>query len=168
MGPAIPGIQLFQNLTLTIQVQGHGWGHSWKSLHGSNFQSTHIPFIPCQSGIPFLSYYFFKLWPWKSRVKVKWPWCCTTTGNILSILCWTKFYTWKVFEGEAVQWPSKLIIHALEKCLLHQPRNQHLSDRLGYLTVNLSLHWCISKIDLTHCALVMTYGNIDVGQHRLR
>ena len=21
-----------------------------------------------------------KIWPWKSRVKVKWPWCCTTTG----------------------------------------------------------------------------------------
>ena len=22
----------------------------------------------------------FKIWPWKSRVKVKLPWCCTTTG----------------------------------------------------------------------------------------
>ena len=33
-------------------------------------QSTHIPFVPCRSGIPFLSYDFFKVWPWKSRVKV--------------------------------------------------------------------------------------------------
>ena len=25
-------------------------------------------------------YSIFKIWPWKSRVKVKWPWCSTTTG----------------------------------------------------------------------------------------
>ena len=100
IGPPIPGIQLFQNLTLKIQGQGHGWGQSWKSQHGAYIQSTHIPFvpchsgnnllahipfvpchsgnillahipfIPCQSGIWFLSYDFFKIWPWKSRVKV--------------------------------------------------------------------------------------------------
>ena len=134
IGPPIPGIQLFQNLKLKIQGQGHGWGQGWKSQrcaqhsinshpfrsmsighpipelwlfqnltlkikgqgHGSgpssksqcgsnilstrisfvpcqpvpNIQLTHIPFVPCQSGIPFLSYDFFKIWPWKSRVKV--------------------------------------------------------------------------------------------------
>ena len=42
--------------------------------------SVNILFIPCQSGIPFLSYDFFKIsflsydffkiWPWKSRIKV--------------------------------------------------------------------------------------------------
>ena len=68
--PHIPGIQLFQNMMLKIQSQGHGWGQSWKSQHRSNIQSTHIRFVPCQSGIPFLSYDFFKIWPWKSRVKV--------------------------------------------------------------------------------------------------
>ena len=67
---AIPGIQLFQNLTLKIQGQGHGWGQSWKSQHGAYIQSTHIPFVPCHSGISFLSYDFLKIWPWKSRVKV--------------------------------------------------------------------------------------------------
>ena len=41
IGPPIPGIQLFQNLTLKIKGQGHGWGQSWKSQHGSNIQSTH-------------------------------------------------------------------------------------------------------------------------------
>ena len=66
----IPEIRLFQNLTLKIQGQGHGWGERWKSQSGCNILSTHIPFIPCQSGIPFLSYDFFKIWPWKSRVKV--------------------------------------------------------------------------------------------------
>ena len=38
--------------------------------HVSNIISTHIPFIPCQSAIPFLRYDFFKIWPWKSKVKV--------------------------------------------------------------------------------------------------
>ena len=31
---------------------------------------NHIPFVPCQLAIPFLSYDFFKIWPWKSKVKV--------------------------------------------------------------------------------------------------
>ena len=70
IGPPIPGIQLFQTLMEKIQGQGHGWSQSWKSQHRSNIQSTHIPFVPCQSGIPFVSCDFFKIGPWKSRVKV--------------------------------------------------------------------------------------------------
>ena len=66
----IPEIQHFQNLTLRIQGQGHGWGEGWKSPHGSNIISTHIFFVPCQSAIPLLRYNFFKIWPWKSKVKV--------------------------------------------------------------------------------------------------
>ena len=61
---------IFQNLTLKIKGQGHGWGHSSKSQCGSNILSTHIPFVPCQSALPFLGYSIFKIWPWKSRVKV--------------------------------------------------------------------------------------------------
>ena len=63
-------LRLFQNLTLKIKGQGHGWGHSSKSQCGSNILLTHIPFIPCQSALPFLRYSIFKIWPWKSRVKV--------------------------------------------------------------------------------------------------
>ena len=59
IGPPIPEIQHFQNLTLKIKVQGHGWGHSLKSQCGSNIPSN-IPFVPCQSSLPFLSYDFFK------------------------------------------------------------------------------------------------------------
>ena len=70
----------FENLTLKIKGQGHGWGHSSKSQCGSNILSIHIPFVPCQSALLFLRYSIFIIWPWKSRVKVKWPWCCTTTG----------------------------------------------------------------------------------------
>ena len=60
-------LRLFQNLTLKIKGQGHGWGHSSKSHCVWNILSTHIPLVPCQSGNPFLSYDFFKIWPWKSR-----------------------------------------------------------------------------------------------------
>ena len=63
-------VTTFQNLTLKIKGPGHGWGHTSKSQCGSNILSTHIPFIPHQLEIPFLSYDFFKIWPWKSRVKV--------------------------------------------------------------------------------------------------
>ena len=41
-----------------------------KSRCESNILSTRIPFVPCQSAIPFLRYDFFKIWPWKSKVKV--------------------------------------------------------------------------------------------------
>ena len=66
----IPEIRLFQNLTLKIQGQDHGWGGHWKSQNGSNILSAHIPLIPCQLAILFLRYAFFKIWPWKSKVKV--------------------------------------------------------------------------------------------------
>ena len=70
IGHPIPEIQHFQNLTLKIQGQGHGWGQSWKSQSGCNILSTYIPFIPCQSTLPLLRYSIFKIWPWKSKVKV--------------------------------------------------------------------------------------------------
>ena len=72
IGHPIPEIRLleFKNLTLKIQGPGHGWGQSWKSQSGCNILSTHIPFIPCQSALPFLRYSIFKIWPWKSTVKV--------------------------------------------------------------------------------------------------
>ena len=70
----------FSKFDLEIKGQGHGWGNNSKSQYGSNILSTHIPFVPSQLAFPFLKYSIFKIWPWKSRVKVKWPWCCTTTG----------------------------------------------------------------------------------------
>ena len=70
IGHPIPELRLFRYLTLKIKGQGHGWGQSSKPQYASSILSTHIPFNPCQSGISFLSYDFFKIWPWKSRVKV--------------------------------------------------------------------------------------------------
>ena len=70
IGHPIPEIRLFHNLTLKIQGQGHGRGEHWKSQHGSNILSTQIAFVPCQSALPFLRYSIFKIWPWKSKVKI--------------------------------------------------------------------------------------------------
>ena len=68
--PPIVELQQFPYFTLKIQGQGHGWGQSLKSQCESNILSTHIPFVPFQWAIPFLQYDFFKIWPWKSKVKV--------------------------------------------------------------------------------------------------
>ena len=68
--PPIPEIWLFENLILKIQVLGHVWGQRSRWRNGSNNLSTQIPFIPCHSAIPFLGYAFFKISPWKSKVKI--------------------------------------------------------------------------------------------------
>ena len=47
IGHPIPELWLFQNVTLKIKGQGHGWGHRSKSQCVSNILSTHIPFVPC-------------------------------------------------------------------------------------------------------------------------
>ena len=70
IGHPIRELWLFQNLTLKIKRQGHWWGHSSKSQCWPSILSTNIPFLPCQSTLPFLRYSIFKIWPWNSRVKV--------------------------------------------------------------------------------------------------
>ena len=52
----IPGIQLIQILTLKLQ----GQVHSWRLHRVSNITSTHVPFIPCRSALPFLRYGYLK------------------------------------------------------------------------------------------------------------
>ena len=78
----ITEIKFLQNLTLKIQGQGHGWGHSLEWQSGSNFLSTHIPFVACKSVFSFLGYSFLKIWPWKSKVKV------TPEGHIVGPTWW--------------------------------------------------------------------------------
>ena len=64
----IPMIELFLNLTFKSQ----GQSHSWRSHTRYNILSTHIPFIPCWSALPFLrcSYMYLRNWPLKFKVKV--------------------------------------------------------------------------------------------------
>ena len=68
ISPPIPEMQLFKKLTL--KIQGQVWGQSSKSQSESNILSTHIHLVPCQSDLPFPRYSIFKIWPWKSKVKV--------------------------------------------------------------------------------------------------
>ena len=65
--PLIPMIELFF-INLTFKIQGQS--HSSRSHNRNNILSTHIPLVPCQSALPFLRYSIFKIWPWKSKVKV--------------------------------------------------------------------------------------------------
>ena len=60
----------FSNFDLKNQGSRSWVWSQFKSHWWSNILSTHILFVPCQWGIPFLSYDFFLIWPWKSRVKV--------------------------------------------------------------------------------------------------
>ena len=62
----IPMIELFRNLTFKIQ----GQSRSSRSHNRNNILSTHIPFIPCWSALPFLRCSYLKNGPWKSKVKV--------------------------------------------------------------------------------------------------
>ena len=61
----IPIIELFINLTFKTQ----GQSHSSMSHSRYNILSTHIPFVPCWSALPFLRYRYFENWPWKSKSK---------------------------------------------------------------------------------------------------
>ena len=64
----IAEIWLFEKLTMKIQC--HGWGQMSKPHSGPNNISIHIPFVPCQLAIPSLGYGYFKIWHWKSKVKI--------------------------------------------------------------------------------------------------
>ena len=70
IGHPFPELRLFWKFDLENQKSRSWVGSSSKSQCGSNILSIHIPFVPCQSALPFLRYSIFKIWPWKSRVKV--------------------------------------------------------------------------------------------------
>ena len=66
----IPEIQFFFKFDLE-NPRSWSWLRSkWKLKSGCNILPTHMPFVPCQSAIPFLRYSIFKIWPWKSKAKV--------------------------------------------------------------------------------------------------
>ena len=70
IGPPIPDIQHYQNLTFKIKGQGHGWGNHSKSQWGSNILSTHIPLFHVNRPSHSWVMTFFKIWPWNLKVKV--------------------------------------------------------------------------------------------------
>ena len=46
--------------------------HVWprENTHTHHESNTHIPFVPCQSALPFLRYGYLKIWPWKSKFTI--------------------------------------------------------------------------------------------------
>ena len=66
--PSILETELFQNLTLKTQGQGHGWSDRSRSYNWSNILLIHIHFIPCQLG----NHSWVKAIPnWTLKYKVK-------------------------------------------------------------------------------------------------
>ena len=70
-----PGHYLVDPYTWPWSPNGHGHGHEWP---------TAIPFVQCQSALPFWDKAIWKIWPWKSMVKVT-----------------------RVVKGQGHIWPSK-------------------------------------------------------------
>ena len=105
IGPPIPEIQHFQNLTLKIQGQGPGWGERWKSQSGCNILSTHIPFVPCQSALPFLSrdtaFSKFDLENPRSR---------SNDHDVAQNFKWYKSFQWFQRYGFRKVWPKCCLI----------------------------------------------------------
>ena len=64
--PTIPEIELFRNLTLNIQGQGHEWGQRSRSHIVPSIQPMHFLFVSHQSDQPFLRYGQNNVWPWKN------------------------------------------------------------------------------------------------------
>ena len=61
------------NMTIWIFNLENPNPRSWvrfKSQSEANNLSTHIPFVPFQSALLFLQYGCFRIWPWKSKVKI--------------------------------------------------------------------------------------------------
>ena len=102
-GHPIPELPLFWKLTLKIKGQGHGWGHISKSQCGSNILSINIPFIPCQSALPFLRYSIF--------CKVR-PKCC---------LIWQVFGPWASPYG--VNGQITMTVHIYRSRQVHETLN---------------------------------------------
>ena len=80
------------------------------SYSESDILSTKIPFVPCQSIIPLLRYGYFKIWLWKSKVKVKVQ--CHIVGP-------TSY--WLISPSFQINWPSYFCDWAISKFDLENP-----------------------------------------------
>ena len=67
--PTIPEIELFRNLTLKHQGQGHEWGQRSRSHIVPSIQLMHFLFVSHQSDQPFLRYGQNSVWPWKKHIR---------------------------------------------------------------------------------------------------
>ena len=120
------------SLSFHVNPPSHSWDTtfskfdlSWKSKvkvmveikSGYYILSTHIPFVPCQSALPFLRYSIFKIWPWKSKVKVM------GEGNVESHNMGPTFYRLTSLSFH-VNWTSHSWDTAFSKFDLENPRSR--------------------------------------------
>ena len=151
IGPPIPEILHFQNLTLKTQ----GRGHSSRSQSRHNALSTHIPFVPCCSALPFLGYSYFEIWPWKSKVKV------IAQGHKVGITPYTLISLSFHFDGPShswvttfkKKWPWKSRVKVMGEVTVQSHNVGLTSCRLTSLSLYVnrpshSLDTAVSKFDL--------------------
>ena len=102
----------FLNLTFKIQGQSHSSRtQSWYIL------STHFPFVPCWSALPFLRYSYFKIWPWKYKDKIMGE--DKVSRHYVSLASYQLTSLW--FH---VNWPSHFWHAAFSKFDLENPRSR--------------------------------------------
>ena len=63
--PPISEVRLFQTLTLKKQGQGHGWSQKERPHRWPSIQLICFLFVSNQSDQKFLTWSYFKIWPWK-------------------------------------------------------------------------------------------------------
>ena len=164
-------------LTFKIQGQGHGWGQSSKSQRVSHFLLTHIHFFPCQSAIPLQGYSFFKIWPWKSKVKV------IAQGHIVGPTSYrltsVSFHVnWPIPEIQHFQiWPWKFNVKVMGEVKVQSYKVCHTSYRFTSLSFRVNrpsnvygiAAWIYYKIieqalsDFSFCSDVIRMLSISIG-----
>ena len=142
IGHPIPELWLFQNLTLKIKGQGHEWGHSSKSQCGSYILSIHIPFVPCQSALPFLirksKDYVYGIWVykaldiWKGYYRVKKslvsymkPWTEARNNKYM------KYHSKLTYQLSFWNVSRKVDYHAGGKWFIHGPKRRKENQLLS-------------------------------------
>ena len=62
-----------------------------------------------------------------------------------------------------------MFVKLMELCFMYICREAQSKLYLEYFCFELKIDKCMSlNVGLTHCGLVMPYGDIDLGQHWLR
>ena len=150
----------------TISIFYLGWGKSLKSQRESNILSTHIPFIPCQSAIPFLRYCIFKIWPliqgqghgWGERWKSQHgPNMYILSTHIPFIPCQSaiQFLRYNFFKI----WPWKSKVKVMGEVNVES----HNMDPIFYRLTSLSFH-----VNRSCHSSDMTFSKFDLENPRLR
>ena len=149
IGPPLPGIQHFQNLTLKIQ----GQSHSSRSQSRFNTLSTHIRFVPCWSALPFLGYSYFNIW--NSCNPTQWHnlGCVENSTSRSWVRLKLKVTTWVQHSVDSHPFHSMSIRHPIPELRVFQNLILKIKDQ-GHGWGHSSKSQCGSNILSTHIPFV--------------